>query len=212
LGFARAVILFSKAIVQAKWEANAPFREAMAIKHERLQGVEGAAGGRPRRSALVCRAVGSLPAINDGTLSPSRSPDRRGSDWSPAPGDSVAGEWWAKSASRALIAGWPWQMSLPLSHSCACWLWCMPHSNGLNGAAVPASASASDVGRLATWHHVVAGESRGAGNRRNRSARSRLLSPRLATLVRLALAKQGSLHLGAWNHLEAVHRQSADLL
>jgi hypothetical protein len=31
------VILFSKAIIQAEWEANAPLREAMAIKRERLR-------------------------------------------------------------------------------------------------------------------------------------------------------------------------------
>jgi hypothetical protein len=28
-------MLFSKAIIQAEWEANAPLREAMAIKRER---------------------------------------------------------------------------------------------------------------------------------------------------------------------------------
>ena len=31
------VMLFSKAIIQAEWEANAPLREAMAIKRERLR-------------------------------------------------------------------------------------------------------------------------------------------------------------------------------
>ena len=31
------VMLFSKAIIQAEWEANAPVREAMAIKRERLR-------------------------------------------------------------------------------------------------------------------------------------------------------------------------------
>jgi hypothetical protein len=30
-------MLFSKAIIQAEWEANAPLREAMAIKRERLR-------------------------------------------------------------------------------------------------------------------------------------------------------------------------------
>jgi hypothetical protein len=30
------VMLFSMAIIQAEWEANAPLREAMAIKRERL--------------------------------------------------------------------------------------------------------------------------------------------------------------------------------
>ena len=29
------VMLFSKAIIQAEWEANAPLREALAIKRER---------------------------------------------------------------------------------------------------------------------------------------------------------------------------------
>jgi hypothetical protein len=36
------VMLFSKAIIQAEWEANAPLREALAIKRERL---------RPKRAA-----------------------------------------------------------------------------------------------------------------------------------------------------------------
>ena len=31
------VMLFSKAIIQAEWEANAPLREALAIKRERLR-------------------------------------------------------------------------------------------------------------------------------------------------------------------------------
>ena len=31
------VMLFSKAIIQAEWEANAPPREALAIKRERLR-------------------------------------------------------------------------------------------------------------------------------------------------------------------------------
>ena len=31
------VMLFSKAIIQAEWEANAPLRESMAIKRERLR-------------------------------------------------------------------------------------------------------------------------------------------------------------------------------
>jgi hypothetical protein len=31
------VMLFSKAIIQAEWAADAPFREAMAIKRERLR-------------------------------------------------------------------------------------------------------------------------------------------------------------------------------
>ena len=30
-------MLFSKAIIQAEWEANAPLREALAIKRERLR-------------------------------------------------------------------------------------------------------------------------------------------------------------------------------
>ena len=31
------VMLFSKAIIQAEWEANAPLREALAIKRERMR-------------------------------------------------------------------------------------------------------------------------------------------------------------------------------
>jgi hypothetical protein len=31
------VMLFSKGIIQAEWEANAPLREAGAIKRERLR-------------------------------------------------------------------------------------------------------------------------------------------------------------------------------
>jgi hypothetical protein len=31
------VMLFSKAIIQAAWEANGPLREAMGIKHARLR-------------------------------------------------------------------------------------------------------------------------------------------------------------------------------
>jgi hypothetical protein len=31
------VMLFSKAIIQAEWEDNAPLREAMAIKREQLR-------------------------------------------------------------------------------------------------------------------------------------------------------------------------------
>jgi hypothetical protein len=34
------VMLFSKAIIQAEWEANAPLREALAIKRERLRAGE----------------------------------------------------------------------------------------------------------------------------------------------------------------------------
>jgi hypothetical protein len=35
------VMLFSKAIIQAEWEANAPLREAMAIGREQLRGGKG---------------------------------------------------------------------------------------------------------------------------------------------------------------------------
>ena len=51
------VMQFSKAIIQAEWEANAPLREAMAIKRERFAGREGKAGGRGNQvsRALVCR-------------------------------------------------------------------------------------------------------------------------------------------------------------
>ena len=36
-GASSRVMLFSKAIIQAEWEANAPLREGMAIKRERLR-------------------------------------------------------------------------------------------------------------------------------------------------------------------------------
>ena len=42
------VMLFSKAIIQAEWEANAPLREAMAIKRERLRAL------RAKRAAKQC--------------------------------------------------------------------------------------------------------------------------------------------------------------
>jgi hypothetical protein len=48
---------------------------------------------------------------------------------------------WAKPAFYALMAGWPGQMSLPSLHYAVCWLRSTLHSNRLNGAAVPASAS-----------------------------------------------------------------------
>ena len=48
-GMNRAM-LFSKAIIQAEWEANAPLREAMAIKRERLRVLRAKRGG-PRGSS-----------------------------------------------------------------------------------------------------------------------------------------------------------------
>ena len=42
------VMLFSKAIIQAEWEANAPLREAMAIKRERLRAL------RAKRATKQC--------------------------------------------------------------------------------------------------------------------------------------------------------------
>ena len=45
------VMLFSKAIIQAEWEANASLREAMAIKRERL---------RALRAKRVAKAVFNL--------------------------------------------------------------------------------------------------------------------------------------------------------
>jgi hypothetical protein len=42
------VMLFSKAIIQAEWEANAPLREALAIKRERLRAL------RAKRAAKQC--------------------------------------------------------------------------------------------------------------------------------------------------------------
>ena len=44
------VMLFSKAIIQAEWEANAPLREAMAIKRERLQTLRAKRAAKQRRS------------------------------------------------------------------------------------------------------------------------------------------------------------------
>jgi hypothetical protein len=48
-GMNRAM-LFSQAIIQAEWEANAPLREAMAIKRERLRALRAKRGG-PRGSS-----------------------------------------------------------------------------------------------------------------------------------------------------------------
>jgi hypothetical protein len=44
------VMLFSKAIIQAEWEANAPLREAMAIKRERLRVRRTKRGAKQRTS------------------------------------------------------------------------------------------------------------------------------------------------------------------
>ena len=49
-------MLFSKAIVQAEWEANAPLREAMAIKRERLLDLR--AKRAAERACGVMRAYG----------------------------------------------------------------------------------------------------------------------------------------------------------
>jgi hypothetical protein len=44
-------MLFSQAIIQAEWEANAPLREAMAIKRERWrEGEAGSRAGGPKRT------------------------------------------------------------------------------------------------------------------------------------------------------------------
>jgi hypothetical protein len=43
------VMLFSKAIIQAEWEANAPLREAMAIKRERLRALRAKRAAKQRR-------------------------------------------------------------------------------------------------------------------------------------------------------------------
>jgi hypothetical protein len=48
-GMNRAM-LFSRAIIQAEWDANAPLREAMAIKRERLRALRAKRGG-PRGSS-----------------------------------------------------------------------------------------------------------------------------------------------------------------
>ena len=52
------VMLFSKAIIQAEWEANAPLREAMAIKRER--GLRGGIGvGQPAFTSRSCAVDGT---------------------------------------------------------------------------------------------------------------------------------------------------------
>ena len=42
------VMLFSKAIIQAEWAANAPLRESMAIKRERLRALRAKRAAKPR--------------------------------------------------------------------------------------------------------------------------------------------------------------------
>ena len=42
------VMLFSKAIIQAEWEANAPLREALAIKRERLRALRAKRAAKQR--------------------------------------------------------------------------------------------------------------------------------------------------------------------
>src|SRR6202023_1502910 len=57
------VMLFSKAIIQAEWEANAPLREAMATKRERWRAkraaIERAAKQRPSKRGTRPRSSGS---------------------------------------------------------------------------------------------------------------------------------------------------------
>ena len=53
------VMLFSKAIIQAEWEANAPLRESMAIKRERLR----ARSGRSGRPISVQRETSYMRAM-----------------------------------------------------------------------------------------------------------------------------------------------------
>ena len=42
------VMLFSKAIIQAEWAANAPLRESMAIKRERLRALRAKRAAKQR--------------------------------------------------------------------------------------------------------------------------------------------------------------------
>ena len=42
------VMLFSQSIIQAEWEANAPLREAMAIKRERLRALRAKRAAKQR--------------------------------------------------------------------------------------------------------------------------------------------------------------------
>jgi hypothetical protein len=66
-GVSRAM-LFSKAIIQAEWEANAPLREALAIKRERL---------RAQRAKRAATAVMRTQRGLDG-LVPQRAGDLAG--------------------------------------------------------------------------------------------------------------------------------------
>ena len=65
------VMLFSKAIIQAEWEANAPLREALAIKRERLRALRAkrAASGRqssgPNGLSRGCKVLCSRRLIRD---------------------------------------------------------------------------------------------------------------------------------------------------
>jgi hypothetical protein len=64
-------MLFSKAIIQTEWDANAPLREAMAIKRERWRARRAAIEranqtdptiGRNRGTALPCPTLAYCPA------------------------------------------------------------------------------------------------------------------------------------------------------
>ena len=46
----RPAMLFPKAILEAEWAADAPFREAMAIKRERLRALRAKRAAKQRRS------------------------------------------------------------------------------------------------------------------------------------------------------------------
>jgi hypothetical protein len=57
------VMLFSKAIIQAEWEANAPLREAMAIKPERSRAPRAENIARPSsRAGAAVHVPGAGPA------------------------------------------------------------------------------------------------------------------------------------------------------
>ena len=60
-------MLFSKAIIQAEWEANAPLREALAIKRERLRALrtKWAAERAAKQGSTQSRPDGDSPSAAD---------------------------------------------------------------------------------------------------------------------------------------------------
>ena len=63
----RQAMLFSKAIIHAEWEADAPMREAMAIKRARLEAkrVEKARRAAEWEAKQAPRAAERLAALKD---------------------------------------------------------------------------------------------------------------------------------------------------